>query len=516
LNRVIRSISSDSNLGKYDTAQIPSGALELPADAVKLDTSDGIHRRNGFRTKPEIDVIRVSERNIPGFVLPLEALTYEPPKAQTFVTFPNGDSERMIHCNIALNAEEIRQLAELRARAERASLAFSPSVSVAATRFICDTRGDVPKALEKMRKSQAWREKFFSDGPITIEMVEEDLAHGMIYFGGRDYAMRPVVVVRPSRAPKHYRSGQATDRIAKLLIFCLEYFLRYMAVPGKVENICILVDLKDSGYLPPSCLQELAQVMSQQNAARVWRFYICNMNFFLTVMSKLVQAAMTDRQVEKINFVSDLNALRKDFAPHQLETDFGGTLPVIKTFFPFPCQPGPFEPSCSTGPNENAVQGVHLVLTAEGVQGRLWDPALSPEENTRLEFTDEADAFLKLQSGFMKRCELPISPKLLEAVAAERKAREIDRSSKKLHQEIERKPLVSTLPVEKLQDDLAGIRNGNYSTPARDFVHPVGEREELEPMPGPEISTQEVCPAQVFSCHLFKCSVGISKRVPKE
>lgn len=157
------------------------------------------------------------------------------------------------------------------------------------------------------------------------------------------------------------------------------------------------------------------------------------------------------------------------------------------------------------------MRGVHQVLTAEGAQGRLWDPALSLEENTTLEFTDEANSFLKDEA--ISRCGQPVSSKLLEAVAADRKERETGGSRKKEQQAGERKPIVSTLPVEKFQEELTGIRNGNCS--ARDsVVDPV--REELEPMPEPDISSEEVCPAQVFSCHIFKCSVGISKRVPRE
>merc|ERR1711988_271605 len=114
-----------------------------------------------------------------------------------------------------------------------------------------------------MCKSQAWREDFFRDGPITDDMVAEDLAHGVIYFGGRDYAMRPTIFVRPSRAPDGFRASEAAKRLTKVLIFTLEFFLRYMAVPGKVENVCILVDCKDAGYMPLNTLRELGSVMSQ-------------------------------------------------------------------------------------------------------------------------------------------------------------------------------------------------------------------------------------------------------------
>merc|ERR1719253_1071680 len=102
----------------------------------------------------------------------------------------------MIHCNTEFDAKELRQITELRDLAKRGGHSFSPSVSIAASRCISDSRGNIPLALEKLIASQKWRENFFSCGPITDEMVAEDLRHGVVYFGGRDFALRPAVFVR--------------------------------------------------------------------------------------------------------------------------------------------------------------------------------------------------------------------------------------------------------------------------------------------------------------------------------
>lgn len=433
----------------------------------------------------------MSETSHSAFTMPLEAITYQPPEDQTLARFANGDSERMIHCNIELQPEEVKQLQELRSLAEQRNLAFSPSVSVAATRFISDARGDIPLALDKMILSQAWREAFFKDGPTTDEMVAQDLAHGVVYFAGRDFAMRPTVFVRPSRAPKHLRNEEGVKRLTNLLIFCLEYFLRYMSVPGKVENVCVIVDVKDPGYMPITCLLELAKVLSQQHAGRVWRFYVCNMNWLLKAISTVVQGAMTDRQREKIRFIQDLSELQKDYASHQLEEDFGGSRPNITKFFPFPMQPAPFASGCSTGPCPNAVQGAHCLLSAAGARGRLWDPALSHEENTRLEFSNVA-------SDFFLRRGLQLPPGFRQP------------SPTNGHQEV-----LSNGPHE-----LALHRGGSRDGSAKDDSTQAGEssghfEDDMHVASGPELTTQEVCPSQAISCLLFKCTVGVNKRVTK-
>merc|ERR1719183_1719615 len=125
------------------------------------------------------------------------------------------------------------------------------------------------------------------------------------------------------------------------------------------------------------------------------------MNWFLSALSKLVQATMTDRQVEKIRFIKDFSVLHQDFALHQLESDLGGSRPPVNSFFPFPLCPGPFDRGCCTGPNLNAAQGVHGVLTEEGARGRLWDPAETAEDNVAMEYSDASPAIFR-------RCNLPM------------------------------------------------------------------------------------------------------------
>lgn len=173
--------------------------------------------------------------------------------------------------------------------------------------------------------------------------------------------------------------------------------MRYMIVPGKVENFVVIVDLAGMTYskVPPmSTLWELKAVMSQQNAGRVYRFYVTNLPWVLRAVSGAVQSAMTERQQQKLNLGIDLALLAKDFAPHQLETDLGGSRPVETTFLPFPLPPGPFKAG-SSAPSEDAVPDLHHVLSPTGARGRLWDPSRSHKENSRLGLASDAPNILK-------------------------------------------------------------------------------------------------------------------------
>jgi len=356
---------------------------------------------------PEPESLHVAAENVAAFSLPQEALSFQPGD-DVFSMLGNGEEERKIHCNTELRKDEQEHLLDLWKEAARRDDNFPPSVAVTATRYLSFTRGDHLSALEHMRQTHAWRCSYFKDGPLTDSAMEEDLRHGAVYFSGRDRALRPLLVIRPARVPGSWLKERRSDKLLDLLVFCMEYFVRYMILPGKVENLSVILDLQGVGVsnLPLSALTEIYKVMSHHYIIRVFRFYVCNMPMLLGTVAGQFKRIMTERQRQKLFFVRDPKVLADEFAAHQLEQDLGGGRPMIKEFFPFPLQPGPFAAHCRH-PRSDAVPNVHEAISAAGMRGRLWDPAASHFDNTRLEFTDVAEAILR-------RCSLPVPPSLPE------------------------------------------------------------------------------------------------------
>merc|ERR1719197_1679044 len=110
--------------------------------------------------------------------------------------------------------------------------------------------------------------------------------------------------------------------------------MRYMVVPGRVENLSLIVDLKGLGIsqVPLSALGDIYKVMSNHYQGRVFSFYIINMTWLLEAIAGLAKNLLTDRQKQKLRFVDKLSELTQDIAPWQLERDLGGKRDVIKTF----------------------------------------------------------------------------------------------------------------------------------------------------------------------------------------
>ena len=320
---------------------------KLPKDVSGVSGVSGVNVRstesansecNGFPSLPDQHTIDVQAQHIAPFSLPEECFTYRPAPGAIVLSFKNGDSERMISCNTRLSMKELSMLRSLQERVAREKKSFLPSVSVAAVRYLGDHHFDVEGALQHMMNTQSWRLKYFPQPLQDMDLVE-DFRKGFIYFCGRDNGLRPALVMRAGRAP----GGIQSEQFGRLFVFCMEYFLRFMMVPGRVENIVVLIDLKDLSYsqIPSvSALMELKEVLTKQDAGRVYRFYVCNLPFIVRALLGVVQAAMTERQRQKMRFVTDVASLREDFALHQLEEDLGGVRPLERVFLPFPLPPG--------------------------------------------------------------------------------------------------------------------------------------------------------------------------------
>eukprot|EP00439_Symbiodinium_sp_Y106_P031395 s5854_g3.t1 len=382
-----------STTSSHSRAQVPRDDLLADPAAVA----------NGFRVLPENSSIEIEEHNVAAFSLPQEVLSFQPDDQAVFARFANGDCERKLHCNIELNHDELEALRLLQEEARAHRVALPVSISASATRYLSHSHGDPKKALKMMEATTEWRSSFFTRPLSDVDMAED---------------LKLVLVFRAARIPAAWHRERRYDLVIRVLVFCMEYFLRYMAVPGKIESLNVVIDLKESpnanpwqwadmewkclaapaivdlslSQIPIGVLREVHRSMGMYYVGRIFRFYICNMPRILGTL------VLTERQRQKLVFVCRPEDITKDMAERQIEEDLGGSRPLLKEFFPFPLLPGPFEPNMPPSPRcfPEAVPG-----PAGFERGRLWNWRVKPEENQRLEFSDcAADIF--------RKCGLPV------------------------------------------------------------------------------------------------------------
>eukprot|EP00913_Durusdinium_trenchii_P030729 g28782.t1 len=353
--------SSASTNSLASRAQVTQASVDSDAPAVTA---------NGFRVLAENSSIEVEEQNVAPFSVPQEVLSFQPDDQAVFARFMNGDCERTkLHCNIELTADELEALRLLQEEARVQRVALPVSISASATRYLSHSHGDPKKALKMMEATTEWRSSYFTR-PLSDVNMAEDLKLGL--------ALRPVLVFRASRIPAAWHRERRYDLVIRVLVFSMEYFMRYMAVPGKIER-------------------------------RIFRFYICNMPRILGTLVPLAKKVLTERQRQKLVFVCKPEDITRDIASGQLEEDLGGERQQIKDleFFPYPLLPGPFEPSePPVRSRKDPVPGVHKLLTPDGFTGRLWNRRAKPEENRRLNYSEcAADIF--------RKCGLPVPAEVL-------------------------------------------------------------------------------------------------------
>lgn len=359
---------------------------------------------NGFDAIVDPPPLSIDEENVAPFSLPQEALTFQPGDLALISKFAGGDQERKIHCNIELSSQDFDRIEDLRKEAKRLGRKYYISITVMATRYISYARGNTTKAIAMMDETQNWRTEYFGKGPLMDSRIADDFKHGVLYFTGRDFSLRPILIVRAERMPKQWHAdGTGVERLIRMLVFCMEYLRRYMFIPGKIENIVVLVDLRNLGIadVPLKALKSIYSVLSHHYIVRVFKFYIVNMSYMLSSLVSVVKPILTDRQRQKLNFLKNVNECREFAALHHLEEDLGGTRPKITEFFPFPLLPGPFDSGSSVGARTDAVKNVHRALTPAGFRGRIWDRSKTVDENSQLEYTDQAE-------DIFNQCGVPV------------------------------------------------------------------------------------------------------------
>mmetsp|Transcript_25050 Transcript_25050/g.54505 ORF Transcript_25050/g.54505 Transcript_25050/m.54505 type:complete len:592 (-) Transcript_25050:26-1801(-) len=394
----------------FDRPPTPTGTLSPLAGCGLLKSAscsslEGAAQVNGFDTLPDVETIEVQAQNVAAYSIPQELLAYIPCSEAVIAHFKNGETERKIHCNIELAEDEQERLKIMREIARIQGKSFAAPLAVAATRYLARARNDAKKAVREMAATQEWRTEYFKNGPVVDSSLQEDLAHGFIYFIGRDHWLRPAMVLRPARIPASWYSEKkaSAERLVRLLVFCIEYMIRYMLVPGKVEGGVILMDMGglSLSQVPFGPLIQIITLLSNHYVNRIFKFFLLNLPSGLSSTLGFGLRLLTERQRQKVHVVRSLDEMHQEFALHQLEEDFGGSRPRVSQFFPWPLVAGPFEAGYASGPNPDAVPDVHKVFAPSTLVGRVWDPAASVEANTRLRYTQASAPILARCGGIL-------------------------------------------------------------------------------------------------------------------
>eukprot|EP00916_Digyalum_oweni_P002808 GHVL01005211.1.p1 GENE.GHVL01005211.1~~GHVL01005211.1.p1 ORF type:complete len:522 (+),score=91.75 GHVL01005211.1:447-2012(+) len=335
-------------------------------------------------------------------VMPQELLAFQPQERDTHKLFSKGAVIRQIFMHQPLSEDEQTYLREWRVFTKENNFSYPPQAEHMILRLLYYSKRKfkekyLQKTMEHMTHIVTWRQSYF---PIKEEDVLPDLQSGLMYWMGRDSSLRPLLIVRLANSSKSCTPAQ----VSKVCIFCMEYIIKYGMFPGKNENCRVLVDLKGVPIhkIPLTALKEMAALLTKQYPFRLDRMYILNSPRVVQSLWSVIKTSgvLSEVQMEKINFYRSnfAEALLAEYAPHQLEECYGGSVPNITKFYPFPFQPGPFEPFCMEGPRKDYKEDVWKVLSDTGRDGVIWEN----EKRTPYLYSLSAP-------GIFKKCGVPFS-----------------------------------------------------------------------------------------------------------
>jgi hypothetical protein len=215
--------------------------------------------------------------------------------------------------------------------------------------------------------------------PISEADVFEDLRRGFMYWHGRDRKCRPCLVIRLERMGELINDSA---RAIRLVIFVLEYAIKFAMAPGRVENWVVILDLENVTRvvsllsLPGivSTATTIANALENIYCGRMAWMQIVNMPGKRGTLTKLVNGAIPAEKKHKVNVVDKAaDALKGRFEPHQVEARYGGTAPDLAPEETYPFR---FFPD-ATGSNAEQGNSLHAFTNRPMQQGVLWDSSSS-------------------------------------------------------------------------------------------------------------------------------------------
>mmetsp|Transcript_70939 Transcript_70939/g.148405 ORF Transcript_70939/g.148405 Transcript_70939/m.148405 type:complete len:811 (+) Transcript_70939:72-2504(+) len=286
------------------------------------------------------------------YALPSEVVLFEPSQNEIF---HSSSSSRQIFLNTKLTDSEIEHLKEFKRVLVEKKVCSDEDVlpryiAIAALRIVQTSKGNWNKAVDIVKACAKERVQRL---PLAEVDVLEDMQSGFIYWHGRDKSCRPLLVIRLERIGA---MAKDKERAVKAVLFSLEFCLRYLFVPGRVENWVVIVDLENVfSVISPLSVGGLVGVAAAIGTAleKVYcgrMIWVKIVNMPSSMLARAINGVIPSEKKDKVSFPSDVkSAIAPLFEPHQLEQRYGGTAPDCPPSETYPFR---FFPRCRGGEHE--------------------------------------------------------------------------------------------------------------------------------------------------------------------
>lgn len=185
---------------------------------------------------------------------------------------------------------------------------------------------DIKKAYTTIKENIQWLStihKTVNDRIIYL------LNSGFMYVYGRDCHFRPIIVVSIKTVKAVLSQNYSFEEINESIIYLMNYIIKYLLIPGQIENWIVFVDFDSVGFSDIGEFKKILSTLSKQRG-RVFKNYFVNISGFIKI-SVQTAVKMFSSVAKKLVILGhdELNKAQEIINPENIEKKYGGLAPNI-------------------------------------------------------------------------------------------------------------------------------------------------------------------------------------------
>ncbi|EUD68576.1 hypothetical protein C922_00975 [Plasmodium inui San Antonio 1] len=335
----------------------------------------------------------IIDKDINEYTIDENVFFFEPKKEDVY---DENANLRYIFHNTFISTDEEIAISEFKKYCKNKSLKINKAFfENECLRYLYSAQFDFAKALDLIKNNYEFR--LSNILPIKEKDVINYINKGVIYWHGRDKKCRPILIINLLNI-----ESLDVERLTNLFFFCFEFFLKYLCIPGKIENYISLVDCSGISLskFPMSTFMKLLEIMNSKYRCRLFRMYIIDAPKIFKTFGKSFLNFAPSYMTKKLKILDTNYAyyLREEILDTQLERRYGGVREIRDSvFYPFAFYPN----CCATGGAAGEDEAAALEVEVDSVSAGEKDPPLGPGFQ---QMSDKARDFLT--SGYSMHLKL--------------------------------------------------------------------------------------------------------------
>jgi len=170
-------------------------------------------------------------------------------------------------------------------------------------RFLQGNEWDITKTIESLKEYSEWKKsRKEKQLVVTSRNNEFDFA----YWYGCDKSYRPILIVDVGRLVRRINNqSSSVAPIEAELVNILDFFVEKLCVPGHVEQLVVIVDLKncDTWDAPIEFTQKCAKTLSSYFRSRLNKLFVINTPLLFYTFWRMIKVFVPPRTVAKVNIM---------------------------------------------------------------------------------------------------------------------------------------------------------------------------------------------------------------------